>query len=160
MVIRLRICSEDDWVAWRAVRLAALSEAPYAFSSTLADWRDATEARWRERLRSVPYNVIAAIDGVDVGMASGLPEDGNVLLISMWVARSARGRGASDKLVESVIQFAHELGVPAVQLDVVEENLPAIALYRRTGFVDQGPSTHDQIEGVPQRRMIFHLGRD
>jgi GNAT superfamily N-acetyltransferase len=160
MAIQLRVCGEDEWELWKDVRLAALSEAPYAFASTLADWRDANEERWRERLRSVAYNVIAAMDGVAVGMASGLPEDGNVLLISMWVAPSARGLGASDTLIESVIRWARELGVPAVALDVVEDNLPAIALYRRKGFADAGPSTHDQIEGVPQRRMIFHLGRD
>lgn len=158
--MNLRSCGEDDWSAWRAVRLAALSEAPYAFGSTLADWRDANEERWRERLRGVPYNVVVAIDGVDVGMASGFPEDGNVLLISMWVAPSARGHGVGDRLIESVTEWARELGVPAVDLDVVESNLPAIALYRRNGFVDAGPSTHDQIEGVPQRRMIFYFGRD
>ncbi|HEY1682405.1 MAG TPA: GNAT family N-acetyltransferase [Candidatus Tumulicola sp.] len=158
--MNLRSCGEDDWVAWRAVRLAALTEAPYAFGSTLADWRDATEERWRQRLRSVPCNMVVAIDGVDVGMASGFPEEGNVLLISMWVAPSARGHGVGDRLIESVTEWARELGVPAVDLDVVESNLPAIALYRRNGFVDAGPSTHDQIEGVPQRRMIFYFGRD
>lgn len=159
MTIRLRVCGEDDWVAWRAVRLAALAEAPYAFGSTVAGWSDANEERWRERLRSVPYNLVAAIDGVDVGMASGLPEDGNVVLISMWVAPAARGKGVSDTLVESVIRWARELGVPAVELDVVENNLPAIALYRRAGFVDEGPSTRGQIEGVPQRRMTVHFDR-
>ncbi len=158
--MNLRSCGENDWLAWRAVRLAALSEAPYAFGSTLADWRDANEERWRERLRGVPYNVVVAIDGVNVGMASGFPEGGNVLLISMWVAPSARGRGASDRLVESVIRWARELGVPAVELDVVESNLPATALYRRNGFVNEGPSSRDEIEGVPQRRMVFYFGRD
>jgi RimJ/RimL family protein N-acetyltransferase len=160
MAIRLRVCGENEWALWKDVRLAALSEAPYAFGSTLADWRDASEERWRERLRIVPYNVVAAIDGVDIGMASGFPEDGNVLLISMWVAPSVRGRGASDTLVDSVIRWARELGVAAVELDVVEDNLPAIALYRRAGFVDAGPSARGEIEGVPQRRMVFHFGRD
>ena len=160
MTLRLCVCGENEWEVWKSVRLAALSEAPYAFVSTLADWRDATEERWRERLRSVPYNVLAAMDDVAVGMASGLPEAGNVLLISMWVAPSARGLGASDRLIESVVEWARELGVPAVELDVVEDNLPAIALYRRSGFVNAGPSTHDHIEGVPQRRMVFRFGRD
>jgi GNAT superfamily N-acetyltransferase len=146
-------------MAWRAVRLAALAEAPYAFGSTLTVWRDAIEGRWRERLRSVPYNLVAAIDGVDVGMASGFPEGGNVSLISMWVAPSARGGGVSDVLVASVIRWARELGVPAVELDVVEDNLPAIALYRRTGFVDAGPSPHHEIDGTAQRRMVLHLAR-
>lgn len=147
-------------MAWRAIRLAALAEAPHAFGSTLSDWRDASEQRWRERLRNVPYNLVAAIDDVDVGMASGFPEAGNVSLISMWVAPPARGQGASDRLIESVIQWARERGVPAVELDVVEANLPAIALYRRAGFIDEGPSPHDDIHGVSQRRMVFRFRRD
>src|ERR1700722_14623539 len=50
----------DDWRLWRELRLAALTEAPGAFGSTLAEWSGAadTEQRWRGRLESVPLNLV------------------------------------------------------------------------------------------------------
>jgi len=55
-----KICI-DDWFLWRKLRLQALEEAPYAFSSTLADRQGQgdTEARWRGRLSNVPLNIVA-----------------------------------------------------------------------------------------------------
>jgi len=156
-MIRLRVCSEDDWALWRDIRLAALAEAPSAFGSTLADWQDADESRWRERLRSVPYNILVELDGTPAGMASGVPENDAILLISMWVAPFARGRGIGDRLIEAVADWARGRDARSVVLDVVSDNLPALALYVRNGFVDAGASDRDAIAGVPQRQMVFDL---
>ncbi|MDQ2841327.1 MAG: hypothetical protein M3Y72_09865 [Acidobacteriota bacterium] len=62
----------DDWPLWRKLRLEALEEAPYAFSSTLVDWQGEgdTEARWRARLSTVPLNVVADLNGTVAGMVS------------------------------------------------------------------------------------------
>src|SRR5579875_3297701 len=52
----------EDWRRWRALRLAALAEAPWAFSSTLAQWSGPgdTEARWKDRLAGVALNLVAS----------------------------------------------------------------------------------------------------
>ncbi len=128
----------DDWKLWRALRRRALAEAPHAFGSTLEEWSGAgdTEARWRERLASVPYNIIATIDGEPAGMASGTaPAGDEVELISMWVAPHARGRGVGDALVDAVIAWGRRHGVRRVALDVASGNAAAIRLYERHGFV-------------------------
>jgi hypothetical protein len=44
-----------------------------------------------------------------------------------------------------------------VRLDVVSNNVPAIELYRRNGFVDVGESSHCEIAGVPQREMTYNF---
>jgi len=36
-MIEARVLSEDDWKLWRELRLAALTEAPYAFGAQLSD---------------------------------------------------------------------------------------------------------------------------
>jgi len=76
----LRVVSPDDWQAWRELRLLALEESPDAFGSRLADWQGDgdREERWRDRLTSVPFNVIAFDGDAPVGMASGVRDGDSV----------------------------------------------------------------------------------
>ena len=73
-MIEIRALVPVSWRLWRDLRLAALAEAPAAFTSRLADWRDADEQRWRERL-AIPgsVNLVALLDGTPAGMARGCP---------------------------------------------------------------------------------------
>jgi ribosomal protein S18 acetylase RimI-like enzyme len=143
---------------WRDVRLEALREAPYAFGATLANWRDAQESRWRNRLREVPCNILAELDGATVGMVSGAaPLNGEVMLISMWVAPSARGKGGGDALVGAILAWALQQGADRVSLHVRDDNEPAIALYRRNGFVDVGAKERESENEPPERRMMRRL---
>lgn len=137
-MLEAREVGPDDWRLWRELRLAALAEAPEAFGSTLAEWQDATETRWRERL-SIPgaIDLVAYVDGEPAGMATGVPSDGHaaVELISMWVSPAARGRGVGDRLIG------------------------AVALYERNGFVATG-EIGDRCAGrLPERVMVKDLGR-
>jgi ribosomal protein S18 acetylase RimI-like enzyme len=133
-VIVIEEVAPDDWQRWKALRLQALADAPDAFSSTYASWKNAAEARWRARLRDVAFNVVAVEDGVFVGMISGVDED-PVELISLWVAPAVRGKGAGDALVRAVLDWA---APRATRLNVYPDNAHAIALYRRHGFVERG----------------------
>ena len=122
--IRVRSIGIDDWPLWRSLRLQALEEAPYAFSSRLADWqgRGDTEARWRGRVSDVPLNIVAELQEAAAGMASGTAPnpDGSVELISMWVAPFARGRGVGHALLNAVIEWAREQQASRVALGVLE----------------------------------------
>ena len=159
-MISTRTLAEEDWPEWRALRLEALTEAPGAFGSTVADWSGSgdREERWRGRLRSVPFNVLAVRDGVAVGMASGTePRDDEVELISMWVRPSARGCGVGEMLVDAVVAWAIERGATSVALDVRDSNHRAIALYSRRGFADVG-AVPGEPGAPPERRMRRPLG--
>jgi RimJ/RimL family protein N-acetyltransferase len=141
-MIAIQRISSNDWREWRELRLEALREAPYAYGSTLAQWQGDgdTEERWRHRLESVPFNVIAYLDERPAGIVSATHPDENASseLISMWVAPFARGRGAGDALVQSVVQWAHEQRLHRIALAVTVGNEHALALYSRHGFVDAG----------------------
>ncbi len=135
--IEIRVGDADDWEIWRAVRLRALSESASAFSSVLADWQGVgdTEARWRARLTDVEHNVIAFVDELSVGQASGDRHDGRVELISMFVASEARRLGVGRALIDAVVEWATRLGHESVELSVRRDNSAAIAAYERCGFV-------------------------
>lgn len=159
--INVRGIGLDDWLLWRKLRLEALGEAPYAFSSTLADWQGEgdTEARWRGRLSTVCANIIADLNGISAGMVSGTAPDreGTVELISMWVAPFARGRGVGDALVAAVIEWAQARQAARIALAVVESNASAVILYRRHGFVDAGAIACMGSGIASERRMVRDL---
>lgn len=161
--VSIRVVGSDDWRLWRTLRLEALREAPAAFGSKLADWQGAgdTETRWRTRLTAVPHNTVCYLDGAAVGMVSATaPEDGNIELISMWVAPHARGRGVGDALVQAIIAWARDQGATRLSLAVVESNARAIALYRRNDFVDCGTIDAVDSDHPTERRMSLDLRLD
>jgi ribosomal protein S18 acetylase RimI-like enzyme len=151
-VIEIRHLTPDDWPVFRAMRRAALREAPAAFGSTLASWSGDgdTQDRWRARLSTVPHNAFALVDGIPAGMASGtIPDaDGRVELISMWVAPPARGRGVGEALVADIAAFA----TPApLVLRVYATNARALSLYRRVGFLQIGTEADELVFLRPSR---------
>jgi hypothetical protein len=92
-MITVRQVDAEDWNAWRALRLDALRDAPGAFKTKLAEWEGDGDAepRWRDRLRAVPFNVIADLEQQPAGMVSAVQDGDDVELISMWVAPFAPG---------------------------------------------------------------------
>jgi ribosomal protein S18 acetylase RimI-like enzyme len=158
-VISIRSIADDDWAQWRAIRLSALAEAPYAFSSTLADWTGApdSEQRWRDRLTAVPFNLLAFADTQPIGMASATDlSDGEVELISMWVAPAARGIGAGDALVAGIADWATRQGALRLVLHVRPDNLRAVALYSRNGFTGTDMSARSG-DGPAEMQMVKAL---
>ncbi|MEU0695466.1 GNAT family N-acetyltransferase [Streptomyces niveus] len=139
-MVRLRVLTTNDWPLWRETRLAALTESPHAFKSRLADWHRGGEERWRARLETPgTYNVVASLNGRPAGMASGVPgEDGVCELRSVWVGPGARGLGVADRLIAAVETWARRSGATTLRLAVIPGNDPAVALYRRNGFVLTG----------------------
>jgi GNAT superfamily N-acetyltransferase len=138
-MVTLKVLTTDDWREWRELRLLALTDAPDAFGSTLAEWQGEhdTEARWRNRLVDVPYNAHAVEADLPIGQVSGYVTDdpGVVELISMYVRPEARGTGAGVALIDSVREWARSVGAHSVTLGVRSTNAPAIARYERSGFV-------------------------
>lgn len=160
MTIELRRVTADDWATWRPVRLAALTDAPHAFGSRLADWQDAPEQRWRARL-SVPGAMdLLAVDGTTaVGMASGLPvpeDPARAEVVSVWVAPRARRRGVARALLDTIARWAADRGAHALDLSVVPDNTAALRTYERAGF----KATGEPGDALPDGRRELVMRRD
>jgi len=132
----------DDAERFRKIRLASLWESPEAFGSTYQQMASLPSEAWPEQLRNLP-TFVAVQDGQDAGvirsaMDPGQPDTAH--LISMWVAPEARGHGVGGALVDAVADWARSQGLKQLALDVIDDNEPAIALYRRTGLKPTGES--------------------
>lgn len=77
-----------------------------------------------------------------VGWCDVLPVRGearaHVGTLGIGLVASARGRGIGARLLEQAIAGAWVRGMARIELDVRADNLPAQALYRRFGFVQEG----------------------
>jgi ribosomal protein S18 acetylase RimI-like enzyme len=135
----------DDWLLLRAVRLAALADAPYAYGSTLAHEVAFDEAEWRRRLDTALW--VAAVDDAEpAAKPTGLvgiytPAGQPPMLIAMWVDPNCRGRGVGDLLLSEILRQASENGWSEVVLRVADGNDAARNLFLRHGFVPTGERT-------------------
>ncbi|HVB43524.1 MAG TPA: GNAT family N-acetyltransferase [Streptosporangiaceae bacterium] len=141
----IRRADPSQWAACRRVRLAALADAPDAFSSTLERELAFDEQAWRQRLAS-GATFLAWQDGEPVGTASGVAADldpehavpGSRQLVGMWVDPAVRGLRVADRLVEAVAAEAKAQGAARLVLWVTDVNGRARAFYQRMGFRPTG----------------------
>jgi len=141
----IRPTTEDDWAALKAVRLAALLDAPTAFGISYQTAAAQGEAQWRERAavarggkpKSEFWLAFAdAAQREATGMIGGVADaHGHYNLIGMWVAAAQRGSGAARGLVDAVKARAVTLGHRRIVLDVAPDNARAARFYLNQGFV-------------------------
>lgn len=143
----IRLVGPADWAAYRQVRLAALAEAPYAFSSTLEQESARDDAFWQDRAANGIPMFIAWQDGAPAGLAGAfVVPDGELPsgvrrawhLVSMWVSPAQRGSGLAERLVQAVAGAARADGAARLLLWVTDVNERARAFYGRLGFRPTG----------------------
>jgi len=80
-------------------------------------------------------NVVAHHDGGVVGHATLVPDRKGEYELAIFVLQSFQGAGIGTNLVETLLGYAQSEGLEKVWLTVERWNDPAIALYRKVGFV-------------------------
>lgn len=82
---------------------------------------------------------VARLDSRIVGTAALAEKGSYVELKSMFVAQSARGLGAADKMMSHLRAQAKDLGATAMRLETGDALHAARKLYARHGFTEIGP---------------------
>lgn len=114
-----------------------------AFEAAFADYligpfsMDAT--RWplflaRQRADLALSRAVVNDAGEVQGFALVAPRPGRWRLAGMGVRPAARGSGVSRQLMDDFVARGEEKGLDALELEVFEQNEPAVRLYRRYGF--------------------------
>jgi ribosomal protein S18 acetylase RimI-like enzyme len=148
-VIRLRRMTLQDWQVWRDVRLRMLEDYPIAFTESLAQAEQNTDAQWQDFAgRSTGKNSVSVL-AVDSAAAEGeqavgtmscyVEEDGTAWLAAVWVSPVHRGTGLAARLLAEIFGWVcAESEAKALKLGVHENNRRALAFYQHHGFIDRG----------------------
>jgi GNAT superfamily N-acetyltransferase len=146
--VEIQRLGTHDAARLRDVRLRALHDTPFAFSSWFGRETEYPPALWEGRVTESELGrtgiVFVAVEQTrSVGMAGGYFPGGQreqATLWGMWVDPDERRRGVGRALVQAVATWARDVGAVRLRLAVTdcEESRPAAALYRELGFMATG----------------------
>ncbi|HEV3105565.1 MAG TPA: GNAT family N-acetyltransferase [Trinickia sp.] len=127
---------------------------PYVLPSTLAR-RDATRGEPTVRL-------CAKLEGKLVGaavLAVHKPRRSHCGVLAIQVHDACVGKGIGSALLSAIVDCAdRQLGLRRIELTVYADNAPAIALYRKFGFIEEGRSpAYGMRDGV--LADVLHMAR-
>jgi putative acetyltransferase len=99
---------------------------------------------------------MAIEDETVVGTVSGVPVGNALLVRSLAVLPSDRGRGTGELLLDQVENYAYENGYTRLVLSTTPFLTPAIRLYEQLGFRRSSEGASDRL-GTPIFTMVKEL---
>jgi GNAT superfamily N-acetyltransferase len=153
MEVRRAVTGEGN--RFRDLRLRALQDAPYAFSSSFERERNRTAEDW-EQLAGGAVIFVAVENDEWMGMVGAYVPDGapdTVGIWGTWVDPDARGQGLGGLLMSAAIEWARDRGATRIDLSVTDQANDARLLYERIGFTPTGE--REPLASDPTRVEIF-----
>ena len=113
-----------------------------------------------DSLRAGAVHVVAVVDDGVIGWCDLRPKAAPTLqhtaVLGMGIAAAYRGQGIGSRLLATVLELALAHGIRRSELLVRSDNAPAIALYRRFGFVEEGTCrNYVCIDGVDYDALLM-----
>jgi ribosomal protein S18 acetylase RimI-like enzyme len=146
MPVVLRALGADDALAYRSLRLRALTEHPEAFLASAEEEGLLSLAAWQDRLQATAAKCsLGAFQDEELLAMGTLVRGGRAKIahvadiFAVYVAPSARREGLGRRLVSALVEQARLWhGVRKIKLTVNAENAQALRLYEALGFVAYG----------------------
>ncbi len=139
--ISVRRIREDEWKAFRSLRLDALRTDPLAFGSTLARESTYPEERWQAWCMDGATGeqnatfVATNPSGELVGMVGTFSAEGRPHVWGMWTRPAWRNRGIGRRLMDSLLTWIDRSSAARpVILDVNPSQTAAVSIYTAYGF--------------------------
>ena len=162
MSIEIVTATLNDVDRLRALRLAALKDAPAAFGAKYEDESKKLESEWIDRFNNAHW-CFAVADGVDVGLLAvdraEKDRNSDCWLSSWWLSEGFRGSGIPKLMLNWVEQLCIENNWEKIGLGVWPENLRARAAYKKLGFIEADkPLPSRSIPGQMYLAMYRNIG--
>ena len=157
-MIQIRPLTRADGPAFKALRLAGLTEAPEAFSAAYEDEILRSDEAFTRRIPEAPPSAIfGAFEGVALVATTGLlvhagaKERHKGMIWGVYVSPAGRGQGLARRLLDTAIAHARTVeGLELLQLGVGVYNEPAKAVYAAAGF---------ELYGIERKALKLADGR-
>jgi ribosomal protein S18 acetylase RimI-like enzyme len=126
--------------------LRGYSEHPNAFTSTFEERATKPIDWWTRRLQDPTSVTLGAFDAGDALIGTvrleqyqRARERHKLNLAAMYVMKDFAGKGIGRKLMDETLISARKVaGVEMINLTVTSDNLPALRLYGKLGFIEYG----------------------
>lgn len=128
----IRMASDGDRLPL-AILVATVAEDRDGIATEPPVDVEALAARW-----VVDGTFVAVADTEIVASVQVRPNRFGFGVVGMAVAREWRGRGVGSGLLATAIEWSRQQKLHKLVLDVFPHNAPAIALYRKFGFIQEG----------------------
>jgi RimJ/RimL family protein N-acetyltransferase len=144
--VRIRRATPSDAEALTKLADEVSSEPEGWLISTDGEWRSpADERRYLKALRRYPHAAVFVAEAEDGTLVARLslardthPASSHVADLGLMVAKPNRGQGIGTALLDTAASWARANGVRKLELHVFPWNEPAIALYEKFGFEQEG----------------------
>lgn len=141
-MITIRRIQSGEVELFKSLRLRALQDAPYAFSSTYEAALQRTDQSWQEQAERTARGAdratfFAFIDDEAIGMAALYRLEDQVQvgeLLQVWVAPGQRGGQTARCLIDEVFAWASANHFCKIIAVVHRANQRAVQFYLRYGF--------------------------
>lgn len=128
---------DGDWNDVAAIFKEGIASGNANYTNTVPNFEE-WNAGHIEKCRFV-----ATIDGKVAGWAALSPTSSRevfsgVVEVSIYIAKSCRGNGIGEILLNHIIAESEKAGIWTVQAYIFEENLPSLKLHEKCGFYKVG----------------------
>lgn len=164
MSVSIRQLTEDDWQNFSRIRLKALQADPNVFGSNYEAESQMTETEWRSRLQAKDNAIFLIFENeTPIGMTCvSIDRDDatrkTALLWGSWLAPHARGKGLSELIYQTRINWAK--AQPTVEKIVVSHrasNLSSKYANQKHGFVFTHKAEKVWTDGATEDEIFYEL---
>jgi len=126
-----------DWPAVHDIYAEGIATGNATFETAVPDWTKWDDAH-RKECRLVARNDYETLGWAALGPVSSRQVYAGVAEVSIYVARSARGRGIGRALLTALIEASEQAGIWTLQAGIFPENVVSIQLHKACGFREVG----------------------
>jgi L-phenylalanine/L-methionine N-acetyltransferase len=140
--VQIRPARPEDAASYLEMWKAVVAERRYVRTEAVPWGVRQYRRQFRDAVTGDHARLVALAWGRVIGTISiermAHPVSRHVATLGMAVESSWRSRGVGSALMAAALRWARKAGVEKISLEVYPTNEPAVALYRKFGFVEEG----------------------